>query len=176
MGEFLMKEFPELAYPASGATLARKQEARRRKGARRYQRLTWRNQVILAVSDWWEAWFAVDLEGLNTLTCERYTEFARDGEFVVAGKTALLERARNSNGTARISEWAILKSRVKRLEDAAVCNYDFHLTGTLGHTSFNMEEPVTDVLVRSDSIWRLVAHHGNLPAALYQGRPVAIIH
>jgi ketosteroid isomerase-like protein len=125
-----------------------------------------RNEAIGTVRDWWEAWFSGDIEAMTTLTCERYVEFGEDGEIMVAGNTALAEQARKRSASLKISEWAMVKPKVRRLEDAAVCKYHFRVVGTLNHTPIRMEGLVTDILVKVGGAWKLVAHHGIFPTAL----------
>jgi ketosteroid isomerase-like protein len=125
-----------------------------------------RNEAIGVVRDWWEAWFRGDIEALTALTCERYVEFGVDGEVMVTGKTALVEQARNRNGTLRISEWAIVKPEVRHLEDASICRYRFRVVGSLHHNPVRKEGLVADVLVKVGDTWKLVAHHGVFPNVL----------
>jgi ketosteroid isomerase-like protein len=158
-----MKDILDHFEATSGGTYDEREEEGHQQRDQKNQRLTSRNEVISAIRDWWEAWFGGDLDALATLTCERYIEFAGDGEVIVAGKTALVEQGRSTQGVAKIYEWAILKPVVRRLEDAAVCDYYLRIAGRIGHTRFHMDGLVTDVLIKVGDIWKLVAHHRSFP-------------
>jgi hypothetical protein len=117
--------------------------------------------VVFLVDQWWRAWASKDMKKIDEMTSNRYLEISKRGRPMMAGKTALLECARDFFEGVTITKWK-LKDPISRIHgrDLEVCSYHLKISGAFGLWKFEYEGDVTDVLIYEEEHWRCLIRCG----------------
>ncbi len=126
-----------------------------------------REEVLLQVRRWWDAWASKRVDTIASMTAEEYGEITEMRHWRQIGKAALLDAARRFFESSSIHHWNIYDPVVNTFENEeafAVCTYRFTLSGTLRGVESDFEGFATDVLVKHRGTWKYFSHHNSYSA------------
>ena len=109
---------------------------------------------------WAEAYKKRQVDVLSALLSDDYLITMEDGS--VYGKVGFISRTATPSEHVEISEFADLKVRVHG--DAAVVTGNYHEQGESSGKPYEYRDRMTDVWMKLDGKWKLVASHYSIPA------------
>lgn len=108
---------------------------------------------------WAEAYKARRFDVLSSLIADDYVITYEDGS--VYGKVGLISETAQPNKHVDISEFSDLRIRV--FGDTAVVTGNYHERGESGMKHYDYNDRFTDVWIRSQGKWQLIASHYSVP-------------
>lgn len=116
--------------------------------------------VRAAEQKWADAYKKRQVDVLSALLSDDYLITMEDGS--VYGKVGFISRTATPSERVDVSEFADLKIRVHG--DAAVVTGNYHEQGESSGKPYEYRDRMTDVWMRLDGKWKLVASHYSIPA------------
>ena len=110
---------------------------------------------------WWQAIKSRDITALaETLTQDYISTGGPAGR--VIGRAAALTEAQAFLSNGKVDAWTVRDVVQRDHGDAIICSYAWEETGRHLDAKFTMSGYTTDVITRTESGWRISAHHTSL--------------
>jgi ketosteroid isomerase-like protein len=115
--------------------------------------------VRAAEMKWADAYKKRQVDVLSSLTADDYVITMEDGS--VYGKVGFISHTAQPSEQVEVAEFADIKIRVRG--DAAVVTGTYHESGESGGKPYDYHDRFTDVWIKIDGKWKIVASHYSIP-------------